>query len=111
MGETRDAGWSQGYHSLLISHQEPQRESSLWTSFWLLPGSPLFQHGWLFLLASVDGMQGQGVLGQASDKGQRTPFFGVGHLGLTLAHRVLTLGFLFPSTFFLELSFVIPMVA
>lgn len=51
------------------------------------------------------------MLGQASDKGQRTPFFGVGHLGLTLAHHVLTLGFLFPSFFFLELSFVIPMVA
>lgn len=49
--ETRDGSWSEGYHSLLISHQEPQGcskgERSLWIHFWFLPGSPLFQHGWL----------------------------------------------------------------
>lgn len=98
----------QGYQSLLVSHREPQGcskgESSLWTRFWLRSGSPLVPAWVVFLLGSEDRTQGQGVLGQASDKGQRTLFFGLGHLRFTLAHRVLTLGFLFPF-FFLSRAF------
>lgn len=49
--------------------------------------------GWPSSSPVKDGMQGQGVLEQASDKGWRAPSIGVGHLRLTLAHHVLTLGF------------------
>lgn len=93
-----DGGWSQGYYSLLISHQVPQdapnkRAPGLTSGFSLSHGGS--SSGWLAFSPVADGMQGQGAGAGTDEDGGPCPLsIGVGHLRLTLAHCALRFGFL-----------------